>query len=74
MTDSLKDYMYKIADYISMEYGDLEQDSPLSKDEKYAVKQIIDAHYRYNDSICNTASTIVNYIRESREWMKENIQ
>lgn len=74
MQSSLKEYMYKVADYISMEYGDLEQDGHLSDDEKYAVKNIMMAHYDDNDSINNAASNVVVYIRQNRAWMKENLK
>jgi hypothetical protein len=74
MQSSLKEYMYKVADYISIEYGDLEQDGHLSDDEKYAVKNIMTAHYDDNDSINNTAANVVSYIRQNRAWMKENIK
>jgi hypothetical protein len=68
---SLKDYLYGVADYIGLEYGDMEDGKPLSQDEKYVIHQMSAAHYEGGDSIANTASYIMEYLRTSRKWMEE---
>ena len=70
---SLKEYMYKVADYIDMEYGNVD-DGYLTDDERHTIKNIVTAHYEADDSINNTASTIALYIRDSRSWNQENTQ
>lgn len=74
MKDSFENYMSKVADYIAMEYDDIQDTSLLTDDEKYTIKTIGTIHYECNDSINNTASYIMNYIKSSREWTKKNIK
>lgn len=74
MNDDLKQYMYKVSDYISAEYGGLEQDCNLSDDEKYTVKNIIVSHFQVQDSINNAANNVMAYIKDNRAWMKGNIK
>jgi hypothetical protein len=71
MMQYLKEYMYKVADYIDMEYGNVD-DGYITDDEKYTIKNIIAAHYDENDSINNTANAVALYIRDSRAWTQEN--
>lgn len=68
---NLKEYMYGIADYIGLEYGDMGDGQPLSDDEKYVIRQMSLAHYESNDSIANTANYIIEYLRTSRKWIEE---
>jgi hypothetical protein len=70
--NSFQDYLNKIADYIDMEYGGID-DGYLTDDERHTIKNIVTSHYEADDSINNTASTIALYIRDSRSWMKDNI-
>lgn len=72
MNLSFQEYAYKIADYIDMEYGNID-DGHLSDDEKYSIKNIMTSHYEDNDSANNAANIIVLYLRESRAWMEDNI-
>jgi hypothetical protein len=69
--ETLKDYMYGIADYIGLEYGDIENGQPLSDDEKYVIRQMSMAHYESDDSIANAANYIMEYLKTSRKWIEE---
>jgi hypothetical protein len=69
--NSLKQYLYGIADYIGLEYGDMENGTPLSDDEKYVIRQISVVHYERKDSIANAASNIMEYLKTSRKWIEE---
>ena len=69
--DNLKEYMYGIADYISWEYGTIDDGQPLSDDEKYVIRQMSLAHYESNDNAANAANYIIEYLRTSRKWVKE---
>jgi hypothetical protein len=69
--NSFQDYLNKIADYIDMEYGGID-DGYLTDDERHTIKNIVTSHYEDDDSINNTASTIALYIRDSRSWNQEN--
>lgn len=69
--NTLKEYMYAVADYISMEYGDLSADGGLSDDEKYVVKTMSHTHYEAGDNASNAANLIMNYIKTNRQWMEE---
>jgi hypothetical protein len=71
--NSFQDYLNKIADYIDMEYGGID-DGYLTDDERHTIKNIVTEHYKADDSINNAASTIALYIRDSRSWNQENIQ
>lgn len=68
-----KKYLARIADYIDMEHGGIEE-GYLTDDEKHTIKNIVQFHYANNDSVNNTANTIANYIKENRSWMKQNIK
>lgn len=70
---SFKEYLHAIADYISMEYGDIESDQQLSDDEKFTIKTIAMAQYDMGDNASNAANIIMNFLNSSRNWMKENI-
>lgn len=69
--NSFKDYLNGIADYVGLEYGDIEKSQPLSDDEKYVIRQMCMAHYENNDSIANVANLVMNYLRTSRKWTEE---
>jgi hypothetical protein len=71
---SFQEYLYAVADYISMEYGDIESDQQLTDDEKWTIKTISNAHYEMGDNASNAANYIMNFINSSRNWSKENIQ
>jgi hypothetical protein len=71
---SFQEYLYAVADYISMEYGDIESDQQLSDDEKWTIKTISTAHYEMGDNASNAANYIMNFLNSSRNWKKENIQ
>jgi hypothetical protein len=45
----------------------------LSDDEKSTIKNILVAHHEMLDSINNTASVIIMYIKANRRWMEENL-
>jgi hypothetical protein len=71
----ISEYMSSVADYIENEYGPDDDFEELTTDEKYAIKQILTSHFKdYNNSINNAASDVISYIRENREWMRENIK
>jgi hypothetical protein len=61
---SFQEYLYAVADYISMEYDD----------EKWTIKTISTAHYEMGDNASNAANYIMNFLNSSRNWKKENIQ
>lgn len=67
----ISEYMSLVADYIDNEYGTSDC-KELTLDEKYAIKRILMCHFEYDNSINNAASHIINYIRENREWKREN--
>jgi hypothetical protein len=69
--NTLQEYLYGVADYIGLEYGDMENGTPLSDDEKYVIRQISVAHYEEQDSIANTANNIMEYLKTSRKWIEE---
>jgi len=71
---SFQEYLHAVADYISMEYGDIESDQKLSDDEKWTIKTISTAHYEMGDNASNAANYIMNFLNSSRNWKKENIQ
>jgi hypothetical protein len=71
---SFQEYLHAVADYISMEYGDIESDQQLSDDEKWTIKTIATAHYDMDDNASNAANYIMNFLNSSRNWKKENIQ
>jgi hypothetical protein len=68
----INEYMSLVADYIDNEYGPDSDFKELTLDEKYAVKRILMSHFEYNNSINNAASDVISYIRDNRQWMKEN--
>jgi hypothetical protein len=70
----INDYMSLVADYIENEYGPDDDFKELTMDEKYAVKMMLAFHYQENNSINNAASDVISYIRDNREWMRENIK
>lgn len=70
---SFADFMYAVADYIDMEYFDMEKEGRLSDDEKYTIKNIGKTHYESGDNISNTAFYVIRYLTESRNWTKENL-
>ena len=71
---SFQEYLYAVADYISMEYGDIESDQKLNDDEKWTIKTISTAHYEMGDNASNAANYIMNFLNSNRNWKKENIQ
>jgi len=70
----ISEYMSLVADYIENEYGPDKDFQELTIDEKYAIKQILMSHFKYDNSINNAASDVISYIRENREWMRKNIK
>jgi hypothetical protein len=70
----ISEYMSLVADYIENEYGPDNDCKELTLDEKYAVKRILMSHFECDNSINNAASNVINYIRENREWKRENKQ
>ena len=68
----ITEYMSLVADYIENEYGPDEDFEELTLDEKYAIKEILMSHFKLDNSINNAASDVIGYIRENREWMREN--
>ena len=69
----INDYMSLVADYIENEYGPDDDFQELTMDEKYAIKMMLAFHHQENNSINNAASDVITYIRDNREWMRENI-
>lgn len=72
MNSSWGDYVGYVADYIEQEY-DVTEFSHLTVDEKWAIRNMIDAHYFNHSSVSNASSDIIDYLRSSRQWMKDNI-
>jgi hypothetical protein len=70
----ISEYMSLVADYIENEYGPDEDCKELTLDEKYAIRQMLMSHFEYDNSINNAASDVISYIRDNREWMRENIK
>jgi DNA-directed RNA polymerase subunit N (RpoN/RPB10) len=70
----INEYMSLVANYIENEYGPDEDFRELTLDEKYAIKRMLMSHFELDNSINNAASDVINYIRENREWMRENIK
>jgi hypothetical protein len=56
-----------------MEYGDCEFHN-VTQDEMHTIKMIGNSYYNNFDSVCNAANEIIKYVRDSREWTKENIK
>jgi DNA-directed RNA polymerase subunit N (RpoN/RPB10) len=73
-TMKINEYMSSVADYIENEYGPDSEFQELTLDEKYAIKRMLMSHFEYDNSINNAASDVISYIRENREWMRENIK
>jgi len=71
---SINNYLSSVASYIENEYGSDKNFQELTLDEKYAIKQILMSHFELNNSINNAASDVISYIRDNREWMRENIK
>jgi hypothetical protein len=74
MNNSFNDYMQKVANYIYMEYGDSEFNNDMTIDEKYVLKMIGETFYNNHDSPSNAANDMMQYLRDNRAWMKENIK
>lgn len=73
MNWTMQEYTNKVADYIDCEYeGASEQLGSLTDDEKWTIRNMIHAHYEYEDSVNNIANNIMSYLAESREFMEEN--
>ena len=70
----ISEYMSLVASYIEDEYGPDSDCRELSLDEKYAIKRMLMSHFDLDNSINNAASDVISYIRENREWKKENKQ
>jgi hypothetical protein len=70
----ISEYMSSVADYIENEYGPDEDWKELTIDEKYAIKMMLAFHYQENNSVNNAASDVISYIRDNRQWMRENIK
>lgn len=70
--NGFKQYAHKVADYIDAEYGGSEFDK-LNEDEKQTIYNMMVAHYHYDRCVSNVANEIVNYLRVSRAYNKENI-
>jgi hypothetical protein len=68
----INEYISLVANYIENEYGQDEDCKELTLDEKYAIRQILMSHFELDNSINNAASDVISYIRENREWMREN--
>lgn len=72
MKYSLQEFAHDVGAYITDEYeASILVD--LTQDEQITIKNILDAHYAADDSINNAANYVVRYIRESRAWIKDNI-
>lgn len=68
---TFKDFVHDVATYIELEYNDTDFDA-ITDDERMTVKNILDAHYHFNDSTSNAANYVISYLKESRAWTKEN--
>lgn len=66
------DYVGYVADYIEQEY-DATEFSHLTIDEKWTIRNMIDAHYFNHSSVSNASSDIIDYLKSSRQWMKDSI-
>ncbi|NDC73091.1 MAG: hypothetical protein EBZ62_06490 [Sphingobacteriia bacterium] len=63
-----ENFALDVADYIEAEYSDNEFDD-LNEDERLTIRNMLDAHYHFNDSISNAANYVINYLRTSRNWL-----
>lgn len=64
---NLQQFTHSIADYIDAEYessGDYL--GGITDYERFIIKQMLISHYNYNNSINNTANSIMKYLIESR--------
>ena len=70
-----QDFTAKVADYIDYEYGESNAlaNESLNDAEKMTIKHMLHAHYSASDSINNAANYIIQYLRDSKQWMRENI-
>ncbi len=66
---SFKDFAHEVADYIDAEYDNADMIN-LNDDERMTIKNMLDAHYHFNDSVSNAANYVIRYLRESRAWME----
>ncbi len=71
--NNFNQYAHSVADYIDAEYGESEFDK-LNDDEKQTIYNMMVAHYHYDRCVSNVANEIVNYLRTSRSYIKENIK
>lgn len=71
---TLQQFTNHVTNYIDAEYGDSNDliTMQLSDDEKYTIKNILEAQYHAYDSPNNTANYIIHYLRESRNWAKDH--
>jgi hypothetical protein len=74
MKNNLEKFTYKVADYIDHEYGGSDISDGLTDDERYTIRNLVTAHYEWNDSVSNVANHIINYLRKTRQWNQENIK
>lgn len=72
--NSFQQYAHKVADYIDAEYGEESGLVKLNDDEKQTIYNMMVAHYHYDRCVSNVANAIVNYLRTSRSYIKENIK
>jgi|TARA_B100001094_G_scaffold71142_1_gene67523 hypothetical protein len=62
--NTLSDFSNAIADYITEEYGDMTTKIPLNDEHRNILGSIINVCYDDGDSINNTASHIIDFIRK----------
>lgn len=78
MNLTFTEYVDKVLFYMDNEYtkdtnvglgtGDL------SDDEKYTIRSMVYHHYYKDNSPSNTANEIIDYLRDSRNWMEDHIK
>jgi len=68
MKKTYGDYINSVSNYLNAEYIDsITEDTDLTADEKWMIRNIIYEHYENGDSFANAANLIVEYLRDNRK-------
>jgi len=62
--NTMNDFSNAIADYLTAEYGDITKEIPINDEFRNIIGSIINSCYDDGESINNTASHIMEFIRE----------
>lgn len=78
MNLTFTEYVDKVLFYMDNEYTKDTNvglgTSDLSDDEKYTIRSMVYHHYYKDNSPSNTANEIIDYLRDSRNCIKDHIK